>query len=74
MRRQNERNKIAVRLSRNLLRLRKAKSFTQKELSERTGITDISISRYENGERIPDAVNLYLLAKALGVKVEDLYR
>lgn len=47
-------------------KLRTAKHWTQKELEEKTGISHITISRYENGHQPPDAYQLRKLAAALG--------
>lgn len=59
-------------LARNLLRARELKGLTQKEVSKKTGITEVSISRYETGERIPSSVMLYRLAKCYGVSTDKL--
>ena len=48
--------------------------YTQKEVSKITGITEVSISRYENMERVPDALMLYKLAECYGVSVADFYK
>lgn len=60
-------------LARNLLRAREKSNLTQKEVSKKTGITEVSISRYESGERVPNAIILYNLAKCYGVAVDRLY-
>lgn len=41
--------------------------FTQKELAQMTGLTEVSISRYINGSRVPKATTLARIADALGV-------
>lgn len=46
---------------------------SQRELSEMTGITQVTISRYANGLRIPSATNLKAIADALGVGVEYFF-
>lgn len=50
---------------------RKAKHLTQQELAERLGVSDKSVSRWENGS-YPDVPLLGPLAKELGVTVDDL--
>lgn len=50
---------------------RKAKHMTQQELAERLGVSDKSVSRWENGS-YPDVALLGPLAKELGVTVDDL--
>lgn len=47
--------------------LRKQKGFTQKELSTLSAISEISIRKYENGDRQPKQKAIYQLAKALNV-------
>ena len=57
---------------RSLMEARISQNMTQKELSERTGITQADISRIENGTRNPSLSMLKRLAKGLGgrLKVE----
>jgi len=50
---------------------RKSKNMTQQELAERLGVSDKSVSRWENGS-FPDVALLGPLAKELGVTVDDL--
>ena len=63
---------IEKNLAKNLLRARELKGLTQKEVSKKTGITEASISRYETGERIPNAIILCRLAKCYGVSTDRL--
>ena len=46
---------------------RKAQNLTQKELSERTGITQADISRIENGTRNPSLNMMKRLAEGMGM-------
>ena len=45
-------------------------NLTQKELSERTGITQADISRIENGTRNPSLSMVKRLAEGLGMKLK----
>ena len=45
---------------------------SQKQLAEATHLTPAAVSRYVNGERIPRAITIAALAKALGVKPADI--
>lgn len=54
-----------------LRKYRKSKNMTQQELAERLGVSDKSVSRWENGS-YPDVAMLGPLAKELGVTVDDL--
>ncbi len=60
-------------ISKKLLSLLKEKKLTQKELSQKSGITEAAISRYIKGDRIPRGNNLKLLASALNVTTDDLF-
>ena len=50
-----------------MINARKSKNMTQKELSERTGITQADISRIENGTRNPSLEMLKRLARGMGM-------
>lgn len=45
---------------------------TKRELAEKTGITEVTIGRYTNGERIPKGPAIVKCAKALGVTCDYL--
>jgi transcriptional regulator with XRE-family HTH domain len=55
-----------------LLKLRKARGFTQVELAEAAETTQRAISYYENEAGYPPAPALIALAKALGVSTDQL--
>ena len=44
-------------------------SITQRELAEKSGITEASISRYFSGERSPNIKNAEKMASALGLRI-----
>lgn len=48
------------------------KGFTYDDLSEETGISPGTISNYVNGVTSPTLDRLFLIAKALGCRIEDL--
>ena len=52
--------------------LRKEKSMTQDQLAEKLGVTDKSISRWENGKTMPDLSMLTILSKELNVEISEL--
>ena len=58
----------------NLLRYRKGLNLSQEELAELTGVTRQSINNYENAKTLPDSKTLSALARALGIKLDDLLR
>ena len=53
-----------------LIDARKSRKLTQKQLSERTGITQADISRIENGTRNPSLEMIKRLAKGMGMVVK----
>ena len=52
--------------------LRKEKNMTQEELANVMGVTDKSISRWENGKTMPDIAMLSTLSNNLGVSIQEL--
>jgi len=52
--------------------LRKNKNITQKQLASALSVTNKAISRWENGDGLPDISNLPKLAKALGVSIDEI--
>lgn len=52
--------------------IRKAKKMKLREVSAATGLTIPALSLYERGERGLSLNNAILIAKALGVSLEDL--
>ena len=55
-----------------LKKIRKSKGWTQKQLAEKSGISNFLISRYEKGVHFPNIVTLEWLCKALEVSSKDL--
>lgn len=53
-----------------LLKARKSQNLTQKELSERTGITQSDISKIEKGVRNPSLEMLKRLAAGMGMQLK----
>lgn len=48
------------------------RGISQRELAERIGITEVSISRYVAGQRAPSSLTLCKISKVLGCTMEDL--
>ncbi|MEO3945813.1 helix-turn-helix domain-containing protein [Gorillibacterium sp. CAU 1737] len=59
-------------IGRHIQWLRKEAGWTQVELSERLGISHQAVSKWENGESLPDLEVLLQLARAFGLSVEEL--
>lgn len=52
--------------------LRREKKLTQEQLAENLGVTNRSVSRWENGNSMPDYAVLPMLANELGITVAEL--
>ena len=63
----------ALRLPDNLARLRKEKKITQEELADFIGVTKASVSKWENGQSMPDILLLPQLATYFGVTLDALF-
>lgn len=65
---QEELNRI---IAENLAKYRRAANLTQLELAERLNYSDKSVSKWEQGNGMPDIFVLYRLAEMYGVTVND---
>ncbi|MEG0549421.1 MAG: helix-turn-helix domain-containing protein [Coprobacillus sp.] len=59
-------------ISQNLVYLRKSKKVSLEELAEAIGVSRQAISKWENGETIPDLPNTIALANFYNITVDDL--
>ena len=59
-------------LAKNLVALRKAKKLTQSELAEELSYSDKTVSKWENGDAVPDVETLILIANFFSVSMDDL--
>lgn len=57
----------------NISELLKNKGMTQREFSKKLNTTEVSVSRYIRGERVPNGPLCIKMANILGCKVEDLF-
>ena len=51
---------------------RKEKGMTQEQLGEKLGVTNKTVSRWENGNYMPDIEMLSLLSKEFGVSINEI--
>ena len=65
---------ILIRFGDRLRDLRKAGGYSQEEFADRCGLDRTYISGIERGQRNVGLRNLFGLAKALGVSLEELFR
>ena len=59
-------------LGENIREARKAAGVTQKELAEYLDVYQEDISRWENGEQIPNAITFAKICKALGASADKI--
>ena len=52
---------------------REASGKTQKQVANEAGVTEQAYQKYEYGKRIPNAITITRIAKALNTTVEALY-
>lgn len=64
---------IPVELGKRMRTLRKLRGLTQEELGEKSGISYKFIGEIERGEVNPSLNSLILIAKALGIYVNNLF-
>ncbi len=61
-----------IKIGKFIAALRKEKGMTQEQLGEKLGVTNKTVSRWENGNYMPDVEMLSLLAKEFGVSINEL--
>ena len=61
-----------IKIGKFIAALRKEKCLTQEQLGENLGVTNKTISRWENGNYMPDVEMLSLLSKEFGVSINEL--
>ncbi|MCI9010606.1 MAG: helix-turn-helix transcriptional regulator [Clostridia bacterium] len=65
---------LAVTIGKNITRLRRIANLTQLELAEKLNYSDKSVSKWEQGNGVPDVRILVQLADLFQVTVDDLVR
>ena len=61
-----------IRTGKFIASLRKEKGYTQEELGRILGVSNKTVSRWENGNYMPDIETLRLLSKEFSVSIEEL--
>ena len=69
-----EEENLARIIGTNIMRLRKVTNMTQLELAEKLGYSDKSVSKWEQGNGIPDVRTLMQIAEFFNVSLDDLVR
>lgn len=60
-------------ISEKIAQRRKELGITQKELAEKLHVSDKTVSRWETGQQIPDALTIQEIANALGLTISEIY-
>ncbi len=59
-------------VAKNLIELRKSRNFTQSDVAELLSYSDKTISKWENGDSLPDISVLAALTEIYGITLDDL--
>lgn len=62
-----------IKIGKFISKCRKKQNLTQEQLAEMLGISDRAISKWENGNCMPDASNIPELCKILNITINDLF-
>ena len=60
-------------IARKISHRRKELGITQKELAEKLNVSDKTLSRWETGKQIPDALTMLEITKALNMTINEIY-
>ena len=60
-------------IGKNIFTLRREKRWTQAELAEKLGVSDQTVSKWENGQTAPDVSQFPVLARLFGVSIDRLF-
>ena len=61
-----------VKIGKFIAQCRNEKNITQEELGEKLGVTNKTISRWENGHYLPDIEMMQLLSKEFNISINEL--
>ena len=69
---EEDQDRLAEIIGKNIMRLRKMANMTQSELAEQLNYSDKSVSKWEQGNGIPDVRILVRLSELFGVTLDEL--
>ncbi len=64
--------KLRENFASNLLKLRKSKKWNQQDLADKLSYSDKAISKWENGDTIPDVFTMYCIASLFNISIDQL--
>lgn len=62
----------AKKIGSRLRQIREGRGLTQKEVADEAQITEVSLSRYENGERVPKITVFFKICNVLWVSMDSV--
>ena len=62
-----------IQFAKNLVALRKQKGLTQSQLAEKLNYSDKTISKWENGDALPDSQTLFALSRFFETSMDSIY-
>lgn len=63
---------MKINIGKSLKNIRESEKLTQSKLAEKTGISQQSISRWESGQRLPNILDLIILADYYKISIDEL--
>lgn len=63
---------MEINIGKALKQIRKNENLSQRKLSQETGISQQSISRWESGQRLPNILDLIKLANYYKISIDEL--
>ena len=69
---EEDQDRLAEIIGKNIMRLRKMANMTQSDLAEQLNYSDKSVSKWEQGNGIPDVRILVRLSELFGVTLDEL--
>lgn len=72
MNNETQKNTLQQKFAKNLRDTLEKRNMSQRELSRLVGTSEPSISRYLNGERVPDIITATVIVSALNITLNDL--
>ena len=64
---------MQIKISENIKRLRHERGITQRQLANEFNVNHQTVSKWENGEHMPDVAMLPLIANFFGVTIDELF-
>jgi len=70
----DKRSNVSQKIGRKIAELRKEANLTQEKLAEKVGLDRTYIGYLEKGDRSPSVETANKIARALGVKIDEIFK